>query len=277
MNSIEAKNLSYSYEGEGSRAFSLADVNFSMRPGECVALLGQNGSGKSTLAKHLNALLPLQRGTLHVAGLDARDAANQWEIRRKCGMVFQNPDNQFISSVIEEDIAFGLENYDMPAERIPAEVRKALALVGMPGFEKKSPHLLSGGQKQRIALAGVLALSPEIIIFDESTAMLDIQGQQEILHTIQRLHREEHKSILLITHRMEEAVLADRVDVMKAGKILASGTPRRILTDLPLLSAANLLPPLPVRLYEDLRAAGIQLAQCPLTIPELTEQLCRLS
>ncbi len=277
MDIIEAKNLFYTYEGEASQRYSLEGIDFRMKAGEFVVLLGQNGSGKSTLAKHFNGLLPLQQGNLYIAGLDVRDPANLWDIRRKCGMVFQNPDNQFISSVIEEDIAFGLENYDFPPEQIAAEVHKALALVGMAGFEKKSPHMLSGGQKQRVALAGVLAISPEIIIFDESTAMLDIQGRQEILQTIQQLHQAEHKSIIHITHRMEEAVLADRIDLMKAGRIVASGPPRRILADLPLLTSANLLPPLPVRLYEDLRNAGIHLAECPLTIHELTEQLCRLS
>lgn len=276
MSIIEAKNLSYSYEGEGSMAFSLDSVDYSMKAGEFIAILGHNGSGKSTLVKHFNALIPVQKGTLYVAGMDAQDAANIWDIRRECGMVFQNPDNQFVSSVVEEDIAFGLENYEIPFDQIAPRVDKALKLVDMKGFEKRSPQMLSGGQKQRIALAGVLAMSPDIIVFDESTAMLDTEGKREMMETIERLHRDEHKSIILITHLMEEAVCADRIYVMKEGKILAHGIPRRILTDTELLAEANLLPPLPVRIYDDLKRAGVELEQCPLTIEELADQLCRL-
>ncbi|MHC1770647.1 MAG: energy-coupling factor transporter ATPase [Flexilinea sp.] len=276
MNIIEAKSLFYSYEGQNSSSFSLNNVDFSIEPGEFVVILGHNGSGKSTLVKHFNALIPLQKGTLHIAGMDALDPANTWNIRRECGMVFQNPDNQFVSSVVEEDIAFGLENYETPFEQIAPKVNKALELVDMRGFEKRSPHMLSGGQKQRIALAGVLAMSPDIIVFDESTAMLDMEGRREVMETIERLHREEQKTIILITHFMEEAVNADRIYLMKEGSVLSEGTPRRILTDTDLLAGADLLPPLPVKVYEDLRKAGVNLGQCPLTIEELTDQLCRL-
>jgi energy-coupling factor transport system ATP-binding protein len=276
MNIIEAKSLFYSYEGQNSSSFSLNNVDFSIEPGEFVVILGHNGSGKSTLVKHFNALIPVQKGTLHIAGMDALDSANTWNIRRECGMVFQNPDNQFVSSVVEEDIAFGLENYETPFEQIAPKVYKALELVDMRGFEKRTPHMLSGGQKQRIALAGVLAMSPDIIVFDESTAMLDMEGRCEVMETIERLHREEQKTIILITHFMEEAVNADRIYVMKEGKILAQGIPCRILTDTELLAEANLLPPMPVRIYDDLKSAGVDLGQCPLTIEELADQLCRL-
>lgn len=191
-------------------------------------------------------------------------------------MVFQNPDNQFVSSLVAEDISFGLENYGTPSDEIPQKVRRALELVGMEGFEMKSPHMLSGGQKQRIALAGVLAINPDIIVFDESTAMLDPESRREVMETIRRLHDEERKTIILITHYMEEAVCADRIYVMKDGKVLAQGTARQILTDAEILSQANLMPPMPARLYHDLKKAGVVLKHCPLTIDELVEELCPL-
>lgn len=273
---IKGAGISHSYDFEGSAILSLNGVSITVHSGELVALLGHNGSGKSTLAKHFNALLPLQQGELTVAGMDARDAARLWEIRRRCGMVFQNPDNQFVSSVVEEDIAFGLENYDTPPEEVPGRVRQALQSVGMAGFEEKSPHLLSGGQKQRIALAGVFALDPDIIIFDEATTMLDPEGRRELIGTIRRLHRELRKTIVLITHYMEEAVIADRVYLLREGRLAARGSPRDILTDRELLEQAGLLPPLPVQLYFDLKAAGITLERCPLTGEELAEELAKL-
>lgn len=218
----------------------------------------------------------MQKGKLTVADIDVRDEAEVWRLRRLCGMVFQNPDNQFVSSVVEEDIAFGLENYEVPRSEIAGKVRNALKLVGMEGFEKRAPHTLSGGQKQRIALAGVLALSPDIIIFDEVTAMLDPDGRHEIMSVIRRLH-EAGKTIVLISHYIEEAVYADRVYLMCCGKVLGSGTPRQILTDSDLLQKAGLVPPIPVRLYNDLQASGINLTVCPLTNEELADELCRLS
>jgi energy-coupling factor transport system ATP-binding protein len=175
MNAVNAVNIDFSYDGQSAGKKTLDHVTLHVGRGEFIALLGHNGSGKTTLAKHFNILLPLQSGELTVAGLDAAGEANTWKIRRACGMVFQNPDNQFVSSVVEEDIAFGLENYDTPAGEIPRKVEEALALVGMEGYGKMSPHMLSGGQKQRIAIAGVLAVDPDIIIFDEATAMLDPQ------------------------------------------------------------------------------------------------------
>jgi energy-coupling factor transport system ATP-binding protein len=247
------------------------------KAGELIAILGQNGSGKSTLAKHFNALLPLQSGKLIVVGIDSRDKDNTWRLRRLCGMVFQSPDNQFVSSVIGEDVAFGLENYETPRFLIQGKVSSALKAVGMEGYEKRSPHTLSGGQKQRVALAGILALEPDIIVFDEATAMLDPEGRSEILNEIQRIRNQSQKTIVMITHHVEEAVLADRVYLMQKGKMLACGTPREILVDIELMELAGLIPPVPVRMYYDLKAAGILLKSCPLTDDELVEEICQLN
>ena len=243
--------------------------------GEFVAVLGHNGCGKSTLVKHFNALLPLQHGTLTVDGMDAADPANRWALRRKVGMVFQNPDNQFVSTIVGEDVAFGLENYGVPENEIPARVAAALAAVDMAGYENRATHTLSGGQKQRVALAGVLALSPDILVFDEATAMLDPDGRQEVLRTIRRLHKEQRKTVVMITHYIEEAIGADRVYLIHNGKMIADGTAREMLTQPELLAAAGLTPPMPVQMYYDLKQAGIVLARCPLTLEELAEELCR--
>ena len=275
MGIIDAVDLVFSYEYEGSQNRAIDGISLDIREGELVALLGRNGCGKTTLAKQINVLLQVQTGELTVAGLDAKAAVNIWKIRKDCGMVFQDPNNQFVSSVVEEDIAFGLENYDTPADEIPAKVREALAIVGMPGFEKRSPQMLSGGQKQRIAIAGVLAVEPDILIFDEATSMLDPEGREEVLATIRKLHEEEHKTILMISHYIEEAVFADRVVLLQAGKLLAEGTPREILTDTALLDQARLKPPQAVRAYHDLKDAGVTLPTPPLTNAELVEALCQ--
>lgn len=273
---IQAKELVYSYDYDGNSKHSLDGVNLEIKKGEFVAILGHNGCGKSTLIKHFNALLEVQQGELIVASLNAKNEKNIWKLRQNVGMVFQNPDNQFVSSIVEEDVAFGLENYEVPAEQIPQRVAEALRCVGMEGYEKRSPHMLSGGQKQRIALAGVLAMNPDILIFDEATSMLDPQGRADILDIIHKLHREQQKTIILITHYIEEAVFADRIYLMHDGKILDNGTPNRILTDLTLLEQTGLLPPLPVRLYYDLRREGIFLPYCPLTMEDFSEAICQL-
>lgn len=272
---IHADNLTFSYDYAGAPSHALDEVSLSVKPGELVAILGHNGCGKSTLVKHLNALLPLQSGTLTVSGMDAAVPENQSELRRKIGMVFQNPDNQFVSTIIEEDVAFGLRNYDTPEEMIEAKVKKALHLVGMDGYEQRAPHSLSGGQKQRIALAGVLAMDPDILVFDEVTSMLDPIGSKEVLAVIKALHQRE-KTIVMITHDVEEALGADRVVLMRDGKILANGTPREILTDMDLLKQTRLKPPMTVQLYYELKAQGIELDECPLSNTELTEALLRL-
>lgn len=270
---IQAEKLIHSYAFEGSKQRSLDELSLTAEQGEFLAILGHNGCGKTTLARHINALLELQSGELTVASLDAKNRANVWRIREKVGMVFQNPDNQFVSSIIEEDLAFGPRNFGVPEDEIPARTQMALAAVGMSGFEKRSPHLLSGGQKQRIAIAGVLAVDPDIMIFDEVTAMLDPEGRRDVLNTITRLH-EGGKTILMISHYIEEAVNADRVALVHDGKLLAVGTPREMLTDPELLRRTGLTPPLPVRLYYDLKARGRELPFCPLTERELVDALC---
>ncbi|NLW55217.1 MAG: energy-coupling factor transporter ATPase [Firmicutes bacterium] len=271
---VEGKNICFSYDFGGS-SFALQDVDISIAKGEFVAILGCNGSGKSTLVKHFNALLQLQKGELRVAQIDVRNEQEIWLLRRLCGMVFQNPDNQFVSSVVEEDIAFGLENYEVPRDEIPERVQSALSLVEMSGYEKRAPNTLSGGQKQRVALAGVLALDPEIIIFDEATAMLDPGGRQEVVKIMQKLHR-AGKTIIAITHYVEETVAADKIILMHRGRVLACGSPHTILTNLELMKEAEMIPPLPVRLYYDLREAGIYLNHCPLTKEELVAAICQL-
>lgn len=270
---IEGREICFSYAYSGS-ADILKNINISLKKGEHVAILGCNGSGKSTLVKHLNALLKLQHGTLRVAHIDVSDEKQIWKLRRMCGMVFQNPNNQFVSSVIADDIAFGLENYEVPREEIPAKVAYALKLAELEGYGKRAPNTLSGGQKQRAALAGVLALEPEMIILDEATAMLDPAGRKEVINIVKKLHR-AGRTIITITHYVEEAVTADRVLLMKDGKILADGTAEDILTDCALLEAAGLLPPMPVRVYYDLQKQGICLNKCPLTDEELCEEICR--
>ena len=272
---ITAKDLTFSYDYSNSRR-SLDNASIKAKKGELVAVLGHNGCGKSTLIKHFNALLEVQKGELTVAGLDAKDEANTVKLRRTVGMVFQNPDTQFVSSIVEEDVAFGLENYGVSYDEIPKRVSEVLNAVGMKGYEKRSPSMLSGGQKQRVALAGVLAVEPDILVFDEVTSMLDPDGRRDVLSAIKCLHEEKRKTIVMITHYIDEAVFADRVYFMHHGKMLSSGSPREMLTDLELLKSTGLTPPLPVRMYYDLMEKGIVLPFCPLTNEELTEAICRL-
>lgn len=274
MEMINANELVYAYDEQNGARRSLDGISLTVDKGELVAVLGHNGCGKTTLARHLNALLPVQEGELTVAGCDARDENRVWQIRKSCGMVFQNPDNQFVSSFVEEDIAFGPRNFGADEADIPEKVRSALAAVGMAGFERRSPQLLSGGQKQRIAIAGVLATDPDIMVFDEVTSMLDPQGRQEVLDTIKRLHA-AGKTIVMISHYIEEAVFADRVVFVHDGRKLAEGAPRDMLTDLELLRRTGLTPPLSVQVYYDLLDAGVKLDLCPLTIEELVDEICR--
>lgn len=276
MSFIKTENLIHSYSFAGSKQRSLDDVNLTVNKGEFVAVLGCNGCGKTTLARHLNVLLPVQSGALTVAGINACDDKNIWAVRSKCGMVFQNPDNQFVSTLIEEDLAFAPRNFGVPEEEIPERVKNALSSVGMNGFEKHSPHMLSGGQKQRIAIAGVLAAEPDIMIFDEVTSMLDSQGREEVLSAIKSLHK-SGQTVIMITHYIDEAVLADRVVLMENGRITADGIPCDILTDIELMSRAGLDVPMPVKMYYDLAERGIKLKKCPLTNEDLVGELCSLN
>lgn len=276
MDFITAENLIHSYAFAGSKHRSLDEISLSVKKGEWVTILGKNGCGKTTLARHLNALLPVQGGTLTVAGLDVSDKNNMWAVRGKCAMVFQNPDNQFVSSLIEEDVSFGPRNFGVPEDEIVERVKWALSAVGMSGFEKHSPHMLSGGQKQRIAIAGVLAIKPDIIIFDEVTSMLDPIGRKEVLSAVKSLHAQGH-TILMISHYVEEAVFSDTVVIMNSGRIAAKGAPQKILTDMQLLESAGLCAPVPVKMYYDLLERGIRLNSCPLTNEELVGELCRLN
>lgn len=274
MNAIQGSSISYRYEFDEQPA--LDQINIEVKCGELLAILGCNGCGKSTLLKHFNVLLPLQQGELTVAGLNVKNPKNRIPLRQKCGMVFQNPDNQFVSSLVSEDITFGLKNYNTPPAEIPERIKLALHMAGLDGCEQRTVHTLSGGQKQRAALAGILALNPDLLLLDEITSMLDPEGREEVLDAIQTLHHKEHKTIIMITHYVEEALLADRVCLMDQGCILAEGSPREILTDPDLLEKAGLLPPLPVRLYFDLKKSGQELPFCPLTEEELVKLLCPL-
>lgn len=274
MSIIEIADLSYSYQEVPEKA--LDKININIEKGEFVAVIGRNGCGKSTLARHINVLIPIEQGKLTVAGLDASLKRNVWEIRRQCGMVFQNPDNQFVSSIVEEDISFGLENYDYPESEIENRVKEVLEAVDMQGSEKRSPHMLSGGQKQRIAIAGVLAINPDIMIFDEVTTMLDPIGRKEVLSAINRLNKTENKTVIMITHNIEETAIADKIIIMNNGRVLACGLPKEILSDKNLLESAGLTPPLPVKIYYELKNNGIELPECPITNEKLTELLCRL-
>lgn len=273
---IVAQDISHDYVFSHHRVPALRDVSFTVERGEFVALLGCNGSGKSTLARHLNALVPLQKGSLIVAELDVSDSSLVWEVRRHCGMVFQNPDNQFVSSVVEEDLAFGLDNFGIAHGEWDERIEGALAAVDMAGSRRRSPHKLSGGQKQRIALAGVLVLRPDIVILDEATTMLPPDGRAEVLEIVRRLREQGNTTIIMITHYIEEAVGADRVIVMRDGRVVAWGRPDEVLVDCTLLDAAGLEPPLPVKLCHDLRGRGVILPEIPLTIEKAVELLCRL-
>lgn len=278
---IKGSRLGFSYFWDGESIPVFEQANIELKEGEWTAILGCNGCGKSTLVRLMNGLLPLQDGNLSVNGINAGNPANKRELCRICGMVFQNPDNQFVSSVLEEDIAFGLENAQVPEREVTSKVKAALELVGLEGYEKRSPSSLSGGQKQRAALAGVLVLNPEILIFDEVTSMLDPKGRREVLAEMKKL-RDCGKTVVMITHDVEEAVLADQVILMgrpngqkDPNTVLAQGSVREILTDSRLLIQAGIVPPMAVRMYEDLKLAGIELNRCPLTKEELAEALCR--
>ncbi|MBQ9265408.1 MAG: energy-coupling factor transporter ATPase [Clostridia bacterium] len=271
---ISVEHVSFAYEEEGREA--VRDVTLSIPRGAFHAILGQNGSGKSTLAKLINGLYLPTQGTVTVCGLDTKDDQNTWEIRRRAGMVFQNPDNQLVATIVEEDVAFGLENIGVPTEEMPGRIEKALADVDMLPFAHRAPHTLSGGQKQRVAIAGVLAMRPEAIIFDESTAMLDPRGRKEVMAAVKKLNQEQGITVLWITHFMEEAVNCDRVHVMHDGQIALSGTPEEVFADPDKIRVYRLDAPPMARLAQQLRQAGMPLGQGILTVDEMAKEVCRL-
>ena len=267
-------HVSFSYEEDGPLA--VRDVSLTVEKGAFHAILGQNGSGKSTLAKLINGLYLPTEGRVTVCGLDTQADENTWEIRRRAGMVFQNPDNQLVATVVREDVAFGLENIGVPTAEMPARIEKALKAVGMTDFADRAPHLLSGGQKQRVAIAGVLAMEPEAIIFDESTAMLDPQGRREVLEAVKRLNREQGITVLWITHFMEEAVACQKVHVMHKGQLALSGTPEEVFADPEKLRPYHLDAPAMARLALRLRKAGMPIREGVLTEEDMAKEVARL-
>ena len=273
---IKIKNLSHIYhENTGNEYIALHDINLTVHEGEFLVIIGTNGSGKSTLAKHFNALLLPSSGTCRVDGLDTKESKDLWKIRQKVGMVFQNPDNQIVAAIVEEDIAFGPENLGVPSEEIKRRVTDALRKVGMKEYRNHAPHLLSGGQKQRVAIAGALAMQTQCLVLDEPTAMLDPQGRLEVLHTLKKLHEESGITIVLITHFMEEAVAADRVVVMEKGSISMQGNPVQVFSEVEKLQELGLDVPLAAQIVYRLRKKGIDLPQNIITNKDLVEALCR--
>ena len=271
---IEVNHLSHLYVDEnGNDVRALDDVSLTIRRGEFVAIIGTNGSGKSTLAKHFNVLLQPTEGTVTVCGFNTLDDEHIWNIRQHVGMVFQNPDNQIVAAVVEEDVAFGPENLGVPSAEIRKRVDDALAAVNMTEYAEHGPHLLSGGQKQRIAIAGVLAMKPDCIVLDEPTAMLDPKGRLEVLETIHRLNKEEGITIVIITHFMEEAVTADRVVVMKNGVKLQEGTPREIFTQVDTLKGLGLDVPVAAEVASKLIQKGVDIPNDIITNDELGDAL----
>lgn len=268
-------HVSHTFEMEEGKTFdALKDVTAQIKKGEFTAIIGTNGSGKSTLARHLNALLIPTEGELIVEGMRTSDAGRVWDIRQKVGMVFQNPDNQLVAAVVEEDVAFGPENLGVPPEEIRERVDLALEKVGMTSYRKQAPSMLSGGQKQRVAIAGVLAMKPDCIVLDEPTAMLDPKGRKEVMDTIHELNKKEGITIVLITHFMEEAVTADHILVIDRGVLKMEGTPREIFSQADKVTEIGLDVPVPADLARRLRKKGMAVSEKCMTDEELGEALC---
>ena len=270
---IRFDHVTFQYE----KAFSpaLSDIDLEIKQGEFVAIVGHNGSGKSTLAKHVNGLLLPTDGTVTVCGMQTANEDDLLKIRQKVGMAFQNPDNQLVTTIVEEDVAFGPENLGIAPNEIRARVDEALASVGMTDYAQFAVHHLSGGQKQRIAIAGILALKPEVLVLDEASAMLDPSGRTELLETVHRLHK-EGMTIIMVTQYMEETTGCDRVVVMKGGKIVLEGTPSEVFRHTGILSESNLVPPEMVLLRDSLKSMGYALSDDVLTAEQLAEELCPL-
>lgn len=274
---LRAENLSFSYmTPELEPVLALLDINLTIKKGEFVGIIGQNGSGKSTLAKLFNGLLLPTEGNVYVKGMNTKDKTKIWDIRQTAGMVFQNPDNQIVATIVEEDVAFGPENLGLPPAQIRQRVDEALKIVEMEEYKKHAPHLLSGGQKQRVAIAGVIAMRPECIILDEPTAMLDPAGRKEVIKTILKLNREEGITVVHITHYMEEVVQAHRVLVMDAGRIVLEGPPVQVFSRVGELKALGLDVPQITELAYRLNSKGINIKPGVLTVDEMVMELCQL-
>lgn len=282
MEMVQAKQLVFEYEKRdedgnvigSSRAIDQADLD--VKEGQFIAILGHNGSGKSTLAKHINAILVPTEGTVWVDGRDTKDPEELWNVRQSAGMVFQNPDNQIIGTVVEEDVGFGPENLGVPTDEIWQRVEESLKAVGMLSYRYASPNKLSGGQKQRVAIAGVVAMEPKCIVLDEPTAMLDPMGRKEVLKTVQKLRKQKQVTVILITHYMEEVVDADKIYVMDHGHVVMEGTPREIFSRVEELKSYRLDVPQVTILADELRKRGLDIPAGILKKEELVEALCRL-
>ena len=269
---IEIQNVSYAYEDAAVKA--LNNVSLTINDGEFVAVVGHNGSGKSTLAKHLNALLLPTEGKVLVDGMDTADEADTLSIRQRVGMVFQNPDNQLVTTIVEEDVAFGPENIGVPGNEIRTRVDRALAAVGMEKYAHSAPNMLSGGQKQRIAIAGMLAMQPKVLVLDEATAMLDPKGRRDIIDLVTKLHKENGITVVMITQYMEEAIGADRVAVMSGGELILEGTPKEVFSQDELLHKHRLDVPVMQQLANRLNARGANLPKCILSVEEMAQAIC---
>lgn len=282
QNIIDATDLVfeyYNYNDEGEVKDSVKALNgtsIQIQEGEFVVILGHNGSGKSTFAKHLNGILSPKEGTLVVCGIDATDKSKTWDIRKEVGMVFQNPDNQIVATIIEEDVAFGPENLGIEPSEIRRRVDEALETVGMTEYMKGSPNQLSGGQKQRIAIAGVIAMKPRCIVFDESTAMLDPIGRRQVMSTMEKLNKEYGITIIHITHYMQEAILADRIVVMDKGEVILEGIPKEVFKEVKKLKEIGLDVPDTTYLAYLLKEAGFNIDTALLSVEEVTEAICQL-
>jgi len=270
---IKVEDLIHTYISPDDEAVTVAldGINLEIEKGTFVTVLGHNGSGKSTFAKHLNAILLPMGGHVYVSGMDTADTELMLEIRRRVGMVFQNPDNQIVATVVEEDVAFAPENLGYPSEEIRRRVDEALKIVGMYDYREHAPHLLSGGQKQRVAIAGVLAMSPECVVFDEPTAMLDPQGRESVIKVIRDLRDNHGVTVVLITHHMDEAIDADRLIVMSDGKLVMDGTPREVFTDIDRMRTFGLSAPETVLLLSELRRDGYDLPLDALTVEDCAQ------
>ena len=274
---IQCKDLVHKYiDNEQKEKVALNGVNLSVKKGEFLVVLGHNGSGKSTIAKHMNVLLLPSGGKVYVDGMDTEDESNLWEIRKTAGMVFQNPDNQLVATIVEEDVAFGPENMGIEPAEIRKRVDESLKKVGMYEYRKHAPHLLSGGQKQRVAIAGILAMKPKCIIFDEPTAMLDPSGRKEVLNAIKQINKENGITIVLITHYMDEAAQADRIVVMDNGEIKLEGTPRKVFSNVELMKNLGLDVPQVTELAYEMKKSGIDISTEILNIDEMVNALCQL-